>query len=80
MDTVTVHYWPTESQSCSSTQPLTFILTITLILSSCTTLMLCTSIWTDHWANMEWDFQEVSYLHLDIILLLFPMYVRLFRH
>lgn len=60
MDTVTVHYWPTESQgACSSIQPLSFILTITLIVSSCTTLMLCTSVWTDHWEHMEWDFQEV---------------------
>jgi len=61
MDTVTVHYWPaTESQGCSSIQPLSFILTITLILSSCTTLMLCTSVWTDHWENIEWNFEEVS--------------------
>jgi len=61
MDTVTVHYWPTESQGCSSIiQPLSLILTITLIISSCTTLMLGMSVWTDHWENMEWDFQEVS--------------------
>lgn len=62
MDTVTVHYWPTESQSCSSIQPLSFILTVTLILSSCTTLMLCTSVWTDHWESMDWDFQKVRLL------------------
>ncbi|XP_025194786.1 uncharacterized protein LOC112594269 [Melanaphis sacchari] len=58
MDTVTVHYWPTEAQGCLSVQPVTLFLTITLILSSCTTLMLCTSVWTNHWENMEWDFQE----------------------
>ncbi|XP_060840216.1 uncharacterized protein LOC132921289 isoform X2 [Rhopalosiphum padi] len=58
MDTVTVHYWPTETQGCLSVQPVTLFLTITLILSSCTTFMLCTSIWTNHWENMEWDFQE----------------------
>ncbi|XP_029344341.1 uncharacterized protein LOC100570186 isoform X3 [Acyrthosiphon pisum] len=58
MDTVTVHYWPTEAQGCLSIQPLTLFLTITLLLSSCTTLMLCTSVWTNHWENMEWDFQE----------------------
>lgn len=60
MDTVTVHYWPTESQGLLI-QPLTLFLTATLILSSCTTLMLCTSVWTNHWENMEWDFQEVSF-------------------
>lgn len=60
MDTVTVHYWPTESLGRSSVQPLTFILTITVILSSCTTLILCTSVLTDHWETIEWDFQEVS--------------------
>jgi len=59
MDTVTVHYWPPESRG-SSIQPLPFIITITLILSSCTTFMLCTSVLSDHWENMEWDFQEVS--------------------
>ncbi|CAI6373191.1 unnamed protein product [Macrosiphum euphorbiae] len=58
MDTVTVHYWPTEAQGCLSIQPLTLFLTITLLLSSCTTFMLCTSVWTNHWENMEWDFQE----------------------
>ncbi|KAE9544902.1 hypothetical protein AGLY_000445 [Aphis glycines] len=58
MDTVTVHYWPTETQGCLSVQPLTLFLTITLILSSCTTFMLCTSVWTNHWESMEWDFQE----------------------
>lgn len=62
MDTVTVHYWPTEPQDCGPPlQPISFILTITLILSSCTALMLCTSVWTDHWENIEWDFHEVSY-------------------
>lgn len=58
MDTVTVHYWPTEARGCLSVQPLTLFLTITLILSSCTTFMLCTSVWTNHWESMEWDFQE----------------------
>lgn len=68
MDTVTVHYWPTESQKRSSLQPLTFILTITVILSSCTTLILCSSVLTDHWETIEWDFQEVSIIfYLDII-------------
>lgn len=61
MDTVTVHYWPTEAQGYLSIQPLTIFLTITLLFSSCTTLMLCTSVWTNHWENMEWDFQEVSF-------------------
>ncbi|XP_022179364.1 uncharacterized protein LOC111039981 [Myzus persicae] len=58
MDTVTVHYWPTEAQGCILIQPLTLFLTITLILSSCTTFLLCTSVWTNHWENMDWDFQE----------------------
>ncbi|VVC34820.1 Hypothetical protein CINCED_3A020718 [Cinara cedri] len=58
MDTVTVHYWTNEPRGCSSMQPLSLILTITLILSSCTTLMLCMSVWTDHWEIIEWDFQE----------------------
>lgn len=61
MDTVTVHYWPTEAQGYLSIQPLTIFLTMTLLFSSCTTLMLCTSVWTNHWENMEWDFQEVRY-------------------
>lgn len=65
MDTVTVHYWPTEPQSCSSIQPLSFILTITLILSSCTTIMLCTSVWTNHWEYIEWDYQEVSLVKVN---------------
>jgi len=66
MDTVTVHYWPTEAQGCLSVQPLTLFLTTTLIVSSCTTFMLCTSVWTNHWESMEWDFQEVSIQEFNV--------------
>ncbi|XP_050542529.1 uncharacterized protein LOC126906202 isoform X2 [Daktulosphaira vitifoliae] len=58
MDTVTVHYWSTETKSFANKQTHSILLVAALIFSMSTTVMLCSSIWTDHWDSVEWDIEQ----------------------